>query len=32
MTHFKLAFASVLVAFIAVLALAWHNKQITKAE
>ena len=32
MTHFKLAFASVLVAFMAVLALAWHNKQITKAE
>ena len=25
MTHFKLAFASVLVAFMAVLALAWHR-------
>lgn len=32
MTRFKLAFASVLMAFMAVLALAWHNKQITKAE
>ena len=32
MTQFKLAFAGVLMALMAVFALAWHNKQVAKAE
>lgn len=32
MTHFKLAFAGVLMALMSVFALAWHNKQVAKAE